>query len=87
VSLDSHLPVDPPIGEPTDPVVGSAPATAPLRAPGSSDEGGPRTTEEAEVHFHFPVTVEIIGVVDPGLEERIVAQVFQELNDELACRP
>lgn len=39
-----------------------------------------------EVHFHFPVTVEIIGEADPGLEERIIARVFEVLNDELASR-
>lgn len=80
MSIDSDRGIDPSPVELADTASSEAPATAPSAAESSR-------TAEPEVHFHFPITVEIIGAVDPELEARIIARVFEELNDELASRP
>lgn len=88
MSVNTDSPGEPPIGEPTRVETSASAAETdllPTSAP-SADADSVSATE-TEVHFHFPVTVEIIGSADPGLEERVIARVFDELNDELTSRP
>lgn len=46
----------------------------------------PAPDDERDVHFWFPITVEVIGTPDPDLPDRVVARVFAELNRELESR-
>lgn len=88
MSVNTDSPGEPPIEEPTRAVTSASSAETDLVPTSSrSADADPVSAAEPEVHFHFPVTVEIIGTADPELEERIIARVFDELNDELASRP
>lgn len=45
------------------------------------------TDRPGEVHYWFPVEIEVVGGVDPELADAIVDRVFDELQRELASRP
>jgi hypothetical protein len=61
------------------PVTGAAePDPAADRADGPGDR---------EVHYYFPIDVEVVGSSDPGVIEAVVARVFEELQREMASRP
>jgi hypothetical protein len=49
---------------------------------------GPPTPvgEGAVVHYYFPVEVEVVGDADEALMQRVVSEVFAELDRELASR-
>lgn len=57
-------------------------ATMPTTTTTQTAEAG-RLDQDGEVHFWFPVTVEVVGAADSQTVDRVVARVFQELNDEL----
>jgi hypothetical protein len=38
------------------------------------------------VNYYFPIEVELVGDVDDALVQRVVAQVFAELDRELSSR-
>ncbi|WP_026531487.1 hypothetical protein [Arthrobacter sp. H41] len=39
-----------------------------------------------EVHYWFPVEIEVVGNLDPGVADAIVARVYEELERELSSR-
>ena len=65
-------------GELIVPAPGSAAGLAPAQAPGGG--GGP-----TEVHYWFPVQVEVVGL-DDATAGAVVARVFDELGRELGAR-
>ncbi|MEV5043484.1 hypothetical protein AB0N20_02005 [Streptomyces griseoincarnatus] len=40
----------------------------------------------AAVHYYFPVEVEVAGDADDALVQRVVSEVFAQLDRELASR-
>lgn len=39
-----------------------------------------------EVHYWFPVEIEVIGQLDPAAADAVVARVYEELSRELSSR-
>jgi hypothetical protein len=39
-----------------------------------------------EVHYWFPVEIEVVGNLDPGVADAIVTRVYEELERELSSR-
>lgn len=35
------------------------------------------------IHFHFPIDIQVVGGVDSGVVDAVVARVFDELRREL----
>lgn len=55
--------------------------------PAADDDLPPAQAEGPdEVHYWFPVEIEVIGSVDAGTADAIVARVYEELGRELASR-
>lgn len=67
-------------GELIVPAPGAAADLGPGGAAGSADHGGP-----TEVHYWFPVQVEVVGLDGPTADA-VVARVFDELATELGSR-
>lgn len=42
--------------------------------------------EGAAVHYYFPVEIEVVGDADDALVQRVVSEVFAQLDRELASR-
>ncbi len=59
---------------------------APSPPPGPQDGSQEPAAEVEEVHYWFPVEIEVVGAADPELADAIVARVFEELRRELASR-
>ena len=49
---------------------------------GGSDD----SSEPTEVHYWFPVEIEVVGAVDDSVADLVVARVFDELQREMASR-
>lgn len=54
----------------------SAPATPAAGYDGARDD-------DCAIHFHFPIDIQVIGGVDSGVVDAVVARVFDELRREL----
>ncbi|SDM02172.1 hypothetical protein [Nonomuraea jiangxiensis] len=52
---------------------------------GSGDTALP-AGDGAVVHYYFPVEVEVVGDANDALVQRVVSEVFAELDRELASR-
>jgi hypothetical protein len=39
-----------------------------------------------EVHYWFPVEIEVVGQLDPAAADAVVARVYEELSRELSSR-
>ena len=44
------------------------------------------SSEPTEVHYWFPVEIEVVGAVDDSVADLVVARVFDELQREMASR-
>lgn len=55
---------------------------------GADDSGLPpaQAVGPDEVHYWFPVEIEVVGELDPQVADGIVARVYEELQRELASR-
>lgn len=52
----------------------------------ASDLPPPESVGPDEVHYWFPVEIEVVGALDPEVADGIVARVYEELRRELASR-
>jgi hypothetical protein len=47
----------------------------------------PETSGPAEVHYWFPVEIEVVGAADGEFVDRVVERVYDGLSREMASRP
>ncbi len=73
-------------GEYVLPEAAGAARIAPSPSPGPDEGGQEPASEVEEVHYWFPVEIEVVGAADPELADALVARVFEELRRELASR-
>jgi hypothetical protein len=52
-----------------------------------STQDGSDEPDDREVHYYFPIEVEVIGSADAGVVDAVAARVFDELQREMASRP
>lgn len=54
----------------------------------AADSGLPDARAEGpdEVHYWFPVEIEVVGQLDPAAADAVVARVYEELSRELSSR-
>lgn len=78
--------------------IGPDPASTALISPAPdtgepcADELGPSADRadgsgDRDVHYYFPIEVEVVGASDPDILDAVVARVFEELQREMASRP
>jgi hypothetical protein len=54
---------------------------------GAAGAAGAEETEVRDVHYYFPVEIEVVGALDQEAMRAVTSRVFEELQRELESRP